>query len=159
VSAGAVEIVTLADRPDLIPVVGRWHWDEWGAGAPDVSLAEWTEALRAKSGRDRVPITWVALVDGAPAGSVSVIEHDMPTHRDLSPWLSSVFVVPARRELGLGSMLVAHGEQAARRLGYKRLFLYTDLAEPFYAHRGWEVVGRELYDRTEKAIMAKDLAP
>jgi N-acetylglutamate synthase-like GNAT family acetyltransferase len=154
-----VRIVTLADRPDLFPTVGRWHWEEWGAGAPNVSLAEWTDALRAKSGREGIPITWIALVDGAPVGSVALIERDMPTYPDLTPWLSSVYVVPERRKDGVGSALVAHAEAAARGLGVARLYLYTDSAEPFYAARGWRTIAREHYDRSLKAVMAKDLEP
>ena len=152
-----MRVVPLADRPDLFPTVGRWHWQEWGAGAPNVSLGEWTDALRAKSGRDGIPITWVALLGGVPVGSVALIERDMPTHPGLTPWLSSVYVVPERRKDGVGSALVAHAEEAARALGVVRLYLYTDSAEGFYAARGWRTIAREHYDRSLKAIMAKDL--
>ena len=154
---GRLQIVSLADRSDLFPVVGRWHCEEWGAGAPNVSLDEWTDSLRAKSGREGIPITWIGLVDGEPVGSVALIEHDMPNHRELTPWLSSVFVVPDRRGNGIGAALVTHAEEAARGLGIRRIYLYTDSAEGFYAHRGWRVIGREHYDRSLKAIMAKDL--
>jgi GNAT superfamily N-acetyltransferase len=159
VTHSGIEIVPLMDRPELFPVVGRWHWEEWGAGAPNVSLAEWTDSLRAKSRRDGIPITWVALVDGAPVGSVALIERDMPSHPDLTPWLSSVFVVPERRQDGVGTVLVAHAEDAARALGVSRLYLYTDAAEGFYARGGWRVIAREHYDRSLKAVMAKDLEP
>ena len=152
-----MRMVPLADRPELFPAVGRWHWEEWGAGAPNVSLAEWTDALRAKSGGDGIPITWVALLDGVPVGSVALIERDMPTYPDLTPWLSSVYVVPERRNDGVGSALVAHAEEAARAYGVARLYLYTDSAEAFYAARGWRTIAREHYDRSLKAIMAKDL--
>jgi GNAT superfamily N-acetyltransferase len=156
-SAMSVEIARLADLPHFIPVVAQWHWDAWGAGDPDGSLAAWTEGLRSRSGRDRIPISWVALVGPIPAGSVALNPSDMVTHPELSPWLSGLFVVPEQRSRGIGSLLTTHCERWAVRLGVDRLHLYTDAAEAFYARRGWKVSGREWYEGTEKTLMWKDL--
>ena len=133
------EIIALADAPDLIPVVAAWHWNEWGAGDPSGSLADWTENLRRRSLKDRVPTSWVGLVAGLPAGSVALVESDMSTHPELTPWLSGLFVLPEYRNAGVGSALTAHCEAAAARLGVGRLYLYTDTAAGFYAARGWSV--------------------
>jgi hypothetical protein len=48
VTVARVEIVPLADVPDLIPVVARWHWNEWGAGDPTGSLG-WVDRWAAPS--------------------------------------------------------------------------------------------------------------
>jgi predicted N-acetyltransferase YhbS len=153
-----LRIVPLADRPDLTRVVGRWHWDEWGHDDPDGSLEGWTDGLRRRSGRDRIPITWVALLGDEPVGSVALIENDMASHPELTPWLSGLFVVPGSRASGVGSALTAHCESAAADLGVGVLHLYTTTAEEFYRRRGWEVVGREIYGADEAAVMVKRFA-
>jgi len=153
------EIVALADAPHLVPVVARWHWEEWGAADPAGSLTTWTDGLRARSLRDRVPMSWVALVAGVPAGSVALIECDMVTHPELTPWLSGLLVLPAYRQHGLGSALTAHCEAAAAALGVRRMYLYTDEAAGFYAKRGWSPIATEWYEGALKTLMLKDLDP
>jgi predicted N-acetyltransferase YhbS len=153
-----LRIVPLADRPELIDVVAHWHWDEWGHEDPRGSSARWAEGLRRRAGRDAIPITWVALVDDEPVGSVALIENDMATHPELSPWLSGLFVVPDRRAEGIGSSLTGHCEAAAATLGVRLLYLYTTTSEDLYRRRGWEAVGREVYGAEEVVVMAKHLA-
>jgi predicted N-acetyltransferase YhbS len=153
-----LRIVPLADRSDLTDAVARWHWDEWGHEDPHGSLESWTEGLRRRSGRDRIPISWVALLGNEPIGSVALIDCDMATHPELWPWLSGLFVVPGSRVGGVGSALTAHCESAAAELGVRVLYLYTTTAEAFYRRRGWEVVGREVYGAEEVAVMSKRLA-
>ena len=142
------QICSLADRPDLIPVVGRWHWDEWGHEDPGGSLAGWTEAVGRRSGR-----TWAALVGGEPVGSVTLSEDESHRHPDYRPRLAFLFVVPEQRAAGIGSALIAHCETAAAGLGVRVLHLYTTI-EGYYARRGWNVVERT----AEVAVMAKELA-
>jgi GNAT superfamily N-acetyltransferase len=156
-SAARLTIVPLADRPELIPVVGRWHWDAWGHEDPIGSVETWTDGLRKRSGREAIPISWVALVDETPVGSVALVEHDMLTRRDFTPWLSGLFVLPEYRRAGIGRALIRHCEETASALGVRRLYLYTTTAETLYAQLGWRPLTRERYGSEEVLIMAKDL--
>ncbi len=133
-----IEIVTLCDRPEFIPLVARWNWAEWSDLLPCASCDAFAEDLRARTTRDRVPITFLALEDGAPAGTVSLIEDDLETRPELTPWLASLYVLPEKRGGGLGKMLVKHAVAAARRFGIGTLYLYTPGQEAFYRALGWE---------------------
>lgn len=90
----SVSIELLADHPDLVPVLARWHRDEWGQFVPGGSLEAWTRGLAGRAHRDRIPMTLVALVNGHPAGSSSLVQYDLHTRRDLTPWLAGVYVSP-----------------------------------------------------------------
>jgi amino-acid N-acetyltransferase len=57
--------------------------------------------------------------------------------------LRSLAVIPARRRTGLGSKLIAHAEQYARRQGIKSLYLLTNTAEAFFVHRGYQRIRRD----------------
>jgi GNAT superfamily N-acetyltransferase len=61
---------------------------------------------------DRIPMTIIALDDGEPIGTAALTDHDMETHRELSPWLGGVYVVPAARGRGVARALV--GDVIAR---------------------------------------------
>ena len=145
----APQIVSLSDRPDLIAVVGRWHWDEWGHEDPAGSVERWTDDVRRRAER-----TWAAVVGDEPAGSVTLSDDVSPRHPDYRPRLAFLYVAPEQRAAGIGSALTAHCEAAAAALGVRVLHLYTTIEE-YYARRGWHVVERA----RDVAVMAKALAP
>lgn len=132
-------IVAIADRPDLVPVVARWRWDEFGR--PAGRTLEQTEARVAASiSPSGPPQAFVLLVDGDPVGTASLTATDLEERSDLTPWLASVFVVPDARGRGHAARLVAAVEAAARAAGIPTLWLYTNTAERTYAQIGWEAV-------------------
>lgn len=153
-----LRIEPAADHPDLIPRLGRWHWQEWGHHDPGGSLESWTEALRARTCRDRVPATFIAFEDTRPVGSAALVEHDMDTRRDLGPWLAGVFVLPDCRGRGIASALCCHAAEAARGFGVTRLYLYTNGAERLYESLGWHPFGREPYEGRTVTLMHLDLS-
>jgi GNAT superfamily N-acetyltransferase len=152
-----VDIVSLADRPDLIPIVAGWHWHAWGHEDPTGSVEAWTAGLRQRSQRNDIPMSWAAVHDGVPVGSVSLIVNDMATHPELSPWLAGLYVTADHRGLGIGSALVEHCEATARAFGVRRMFLYTTTAQALYARHGWNVMSGERYGSEDVVIMAKEL--
>ena len=97
-------------------------------------------------------------VDGdEPVGCASLIEHDMLTRPELSPWLAGVFVPREHRRRGIGAALVERVVAEARSLGVPRLYLYTPGSGTLYLRLGWSVVERtfyrELWGETEVTIM------
>lgn len=133
-----IEIVALFDRPEFIPVVAEWNWSEWRDLLPCASCAAFAEDLRARTTRDRVPVTFLALENGAPVGTVSLIEDDLEMHPELTPWLASLYVTPGNRGAGLRTNLVSHAVEAARGFGIGTLYLYTPGQAQFYTRLGWE---------------------
>lgn len=133
--------------------LGRWGDEDPGGG----SLGSWTTGLRERSGRGSVPISWVALLDDQLVGSVALVDQDMASHPELSPWLSGLFVVPEHRGQGIGTALVRHCEAEARQLDVTRLYLHTT-AEPLYAAEGWTPMFLERYGRSRVTTMMKDVA-
>src|SRR5690606_16841289 len=57
--------------------------------------------------------------------------------------LRSLAVKPVRRRAGIGSRLVAHAENEARKHGASEIYLLTEGAEPFFARRGYTKLPRE----------------
>jgi GNAT superfamily N-acetyltransferase len=150
-----VRIVGIAERIELVPTIARWHWDEWGHHDPEGSLQSWTEGLAQRTRPAGVPTTFVALDGDAPIGSACLVEHDMSTRPDLSPWLAGVYVVPERRGRGVGSALVRHATERAGAFGIPTLFLYTNGAEAVYAKLGWRARERQTYEGRTVTIMER----
>ena len=149
----------LADYPEFIPAVARWHHDEWSYIRPGDTVEARTVRLHAECGRGEIPTTFVAFSGATLFGTAMLIAHDMDTHLDLTPWLASVFVVPDFRRRGIASALIGHVVESAARLGVKRLYLFTENAEQMYSRLGWSVLERTTYQGADAVVMSYDVPP
>lgn len=154
--SGALRFETVATRPDLVETVARWHFAEWGAGSPSATLAEWTAGIRRGVTSGGFPATYLALdpTEGdALVATASLVEADMDTRPDLTPWVAGVFVRPDRRGAGVGSALMRYVVAEAARLGLPRLYLYTHSARAFYERLGWRATEQTHYEGQDVTIM------
>ncbi|HKG25703.1 MAG TPA: GNAT family N-acetyltransferase [Thermomicrobiales bacterium] len=147
-------IETIADHLDLIETIARWHWDEWGHADPGGSPASWTAGLRERARRGAIPTTYVALDGDDLLGSVTLVEHDMATHPEWSPWLAGTYVTPAQRGQGVARGLVQHAVREAASMGVRRLYLYTESARGLYVRLGWSPLAEEEYEGQLVTVMA-----
>jgi predicted N-acetyltransferase YhbS len=148
-----LRIEHLADHPEAIPLIARWHFEQWGRKSPTRSVASAAARLRGHLRRDATPLTMVALAGQTLVGSAALVCQDMKDARpELTPWLADVFVDPARRGRGAGSALVAALVAKARALGIETLHLYTPDQEPLYARQGF-VVREHLDYRGERVAL------
>jgi GNAT superfamily N-acetyltransferase len=151
------EYVYLADRPDLIPLLASWFYNEWGVNDPHLSLETITGKLKGRLHREHLPLVLVLLRDNSPIASASLKIQEMDTHPQYLHWLGSVYVLPEMRHQGIGSKLVQSSVSEARRLGIKELYLYTRHREAFYARLGWKPIERPDYRGRPAVIMSRNL--
>jgi predicted N-acetyltransferase YhbS len=131
-----LSFVTTSAQPDLVPQVVDWLCEEFGhAGSP--SREQQITAMLAQP--DQSEETFVLLDDNVPVGTASLVNSDLPSRPDLTPWLASVLVLPPFRGKGYSAALVRRVEEAAI-LSTATLWLYTWSAEPVYAKLGWQRV-------------------
>jgi len=153
----------LSDYPGFLPVVARWHWQEWGHTDPGGTPRSWEAGLARQADADQIPGTLVAVVHGAPVGAVCLVEHDMPGHEaaaGFSPWMKGLFVSHAERRRGYGALLVSRCEAWAAALGHESLYLYTERdsgAEQLYRRLGWQIIRQCQYDGMAVTVMRKNI--
>jgi predicted N-acetyltransferase YhbS len=152
-----LKIVPLTERPQLVAQVAAWGFGEWGHLSPGETLE--TRAARIQKGMNvnRVPAAFVALDhDGAAIGSAELVFDDLKGD-PRNPWLASVFVPPEHRHKDIASALVGAVEDAARRFGYSRLYLFTSSAPQLYARLGWRALEQRDYRGEHIQVMDKAL--
>jgi GNAT superfamily N-acetyltransferase len=140
-SPGPVTVELLADHEQLIPAMGELCWREWGHPPEPTDLEWWVDVTAREAGRDRLPITWVALDErGGALGRVGLGEFDIEERRDRSPWVLGMIVRPDRRGMGVGRLLLAQLEAWAGSHGYLQVWVATGgQAIDFYRQCGWEL--------------------
>ena len=150
----AMPIEYLGDRPEFIPPLARWHYQEWAYLRPGDSVEARVARLEGWCGRGEIPLTLVATSDGELLGSASLVEHDMDNRPELSPWLAGVFVRPERRRQGIGAALVRRIMEEAKALEISKLYLYTVNSTSFYVDLGWSLMEHAVYRGKEVSIMS-----
>jgi GNAT superfamily N-acetyltransferase len=152
-----ISIVTIADRPDLVPMVAQWLWHEWWQD-DGYTLEQTRAAVAASISRSGPPQTFVLLVDGEPIGTASLVAHDLDERPDLTPWLAGVFVIPEARGRGHVIHLIQAVEAACRSAAIPIVWLYTACAERVYARAGWRSVEAiQRSGRRSVMLMRRDL--
>jgi predicted N-acetyltransferase YhbS len=151
------KIAYLADYPQFIPTIGEWLFNQWGRLSPDGSLEKSVLKVQASTNKDRVPFVLVAISNAKPLGIVCVVENDLETRADLTPWLAGVLVLPAYRHYGVGRELCLQAEKEMQSLGIKKAYLFTPDKQPFYAKMGWQKLEDTLYRDEEVSVMEKDI--
>ena len=146
-------IVNLNEEPGHLDTLAEWHHLEWSYLNPASSVSMRAEKMRSYLTEDAIPSTYVYKLDGELAGSAAIVAQDMDTHKELSPWLASVYVKPELRGKGIGSKLVLHVMQGAKDIGIETLYLFTDSKANFYAKLGWSVLSEEVYRGCRVTIM------
>jgi GNAT superfamily N-acetyltransferase len=148
-----MRIEYLSDHPEALPTLAQWQHGEWGHLRPGDTLEKRQARLWSHASGDRIPLTVVALDENEVFGSASLIEHDMETRMELTPWLAGVFVGEQYRRRGIGAELVRRIMAEARRLKVPLLYLYTLHSEKFYVALGWKLVERTSYRGDAIVIM------
>ncbi len=151
-----IQIVTTANRPDLIPVIAPWLWREW-ARAKGRSLEQVTTRLASRQADVGPEQTFVLLDGGVAAATASLVHHDLDPRPELTPWLASVFVDPPFRGRGHAVRLVRAVEATALAGGVRRLWLHSEHAAELYARIGWIADGPEVDHGHAVTLMHRDL--
>ncbi len=135
-----ITIQTLASRPEFIPHLADWAYRQWyGTRSTDFRLV--VEGFRRRA-QVNIPLSWVALEDSVPVGMVSLTKIELRARADLSPWLSSLYVIPGERGKGTAGFLINTVITHCRSLGLPDVYLFTgenheiDLFS-YYTLRGW----------------------
>ena len=148
----------LADYSHYITELAGWHHGHWQHLNPaDYTLVDRIQEYEQACQTDAIPLMLVAHDGSKPLASTRLIQNDMQSHPELSPWLASLYVHPDHRNQGIANALIRRLEQEAQRLGYIRLYLYTEDRMSLYMNAGWQVLCKEDYYAQQVTIMYRNL--
>lgn len=132
-----IEIDLLADHARHKERVADWLWRAFGHGADRGFYAALVDSSLRRHG---LPITFIALDDGRPVGTVGLWRCDLLSRQDLTPWLAALYVDEAYRGRGLGRQLQDVVKRFSRRAGFASLYLYATFTG-YYERHGWDCIG------------------
>lgn len=151
-----IDIINLRDDPDNLLMLATWHQQEWSYLNPGEDIKQRIARMQAYLNQNFIPGTFIAK-DKTLLGSAAIVEQDMETEPQLTPWLASVYVRPESRRQGIGKRLVTHAMDQAIKHNVHRLYLYTPDRQDFYLGLGWKSLRDERYQEHDVTIMYIDL--
>jgi len=146
-------IFDLKEKAEHIPTLAAWHHEAWSHLNPAGSIEKRIEKMQNYLADTSVPKMFVWVEGDSVVGSAGILNSDMDTKPELTPWLASVYVKSDRRNEGIGAALVKKVMQHAQALGHAELFLFTQDKESLYKRIGWETISREEYRGELVAVM------
>ncbi len=153
-SLSSLNIDYLGNHSQFIPVIAKWHQDEWHHISPDLSTQSRIKLYRSYKNSAAIPNCLLALINHKPVGSACLVASDMDTHTHMGPWLASVYVHEDYRCQGIASQLIEQCLQNAQQTGAKTLYLFTPDKTMFYQKRGWRLIESSLYHGEKVDIMS-----
>lgn len=148
----------LEERPGFIPQLAAWCHEEWKDFYGGKTVDDIRAYFAANTSRDQIPITYVAVDDGQPCGTVTldVEDLDLRGYENISPWLVCLYVEKSHRGRGLGGQLIQHAMAEASRLKLSSLHLWTENLEPIYLKLGWRALERTQFHGHDITVMRRD---
>lgn len=137
-----IEIINLANKPEHIKTVVDWLFSEWGNN----NYEYWNCWVRSSLCVDKVPQTFIVLVDNRIAGTYSIWRCDLQSRQDLYPWLGGIFVSEEFRGKTfdgekLGVCIQKHALSQLKKLGFEKAYLFTEKTTAYYEKFGWQYIG------------------
>jgi len=84
-----------------------------------------------------LPGFYLLLKEEAIVGCYALLTNDLISRQDLYPWLGCLFIEETERGQQLGNLLMQHGINEAKRLGFNTVYLTTD-HDSYYEKYGWQ---------------------
>lgn len=153
-----MKIEFLKENPVFYDTIAECMFREWGHLHEGATLARYYNYLEEKLNTDRIPLTIIAKSRANELlGFASLVSSDMEINKDITPWISGVFVVPEHRGNGIGRLMISRLEQLARGFGFDKLYLYTFDKEDFYRSLSWEKLKTDRYLNSTVSVMFRNL--
>ncbi len=116
-----------------------WYYN-WLGKENNETLEEIKHTFKHSINKNKLPQTFVALVNGEPAGMYQLaVFDDLNCRPDLYPWLINVFVTEKFRGQKICEELMQTVNNNAKSLNLKQLYLYTNHVG-LYEKYGWKFI-------------------
>ena len=132
-----MEIYNVKDLTDRFSEAVDLFWGYWGS---ENNRPFYEQCMKNSDGFDGIPRFYVAMIEGEMVGTYALLRNDINSRHDLYPWFACLYVKDQHRGKGIAASLLQHGARQAKNLGFKTLYLESNL-EGFYEKLGWKENG------------------
>lgn len=131
-----IKIKQLTDEKSIyFPIICKWQKDWWGKEHKEDRVIEFMKRCLNK---DKLPVTYIALVDDEVAGMYQIDMYDnIDVRPDYYPWLLNVYVDERYRGQGICTLLMNHAKETFKKFNFRRVYLHSKHIN-LYEKYGWK---------------------
>lgn len=151
-----MDIIYLADKPELVPTLAKWTYDTWSLYDNQLTFEMCVESVKSKLNHDKMPLALVMMDGNTPIGMASLkTKIKLGGYEEKSPWLGSLFVHQSYRDKAVGIMLLDAIYKKAKELGFSEIFVFASDpdAAKWYFKQGWELFARDMFRSHEVQLL------
>lgn len=150
-----LEIINVKEYTKGIDKAIEYIHGVWGN---EENFMFYKDAINHSYSKGKLPQFFVLLKDEKIIGCSALIINDFISRHDLYPWLACLFIDERERGNEYGNMLMKYAEEQAKKAGFSKLYLTTDL-NGYYEKYGWNRIedGIDLFTMKPTRIYAKKL--
>jgi GNAT superfamily N-acetyltransferase len=151
-----MHFLPLTTRTDVIPLVARWLYEEWGHQIQGNTYERTCQRLIAAAASNGLPMYLGAFEGDSVVGCGALKLREMEIYPKREHWLGSVYVTPERRGQAIASRLVEAVVAACPRFGVSVLSLQTERPNGgLYAKLHWQAVERVWFHGKQVTVMER----
>lgn len=153
-----MELILLADRPEAIPTIAHWYFEQWGHLDVDESVENICDRMQKFLQRDSIPLSVLAIEADEILGVAELKYREMDIYPEKEHWIGGVFVAVEHRGKGIASCIIKKIIKIAASLKVQTLYLQTvRLDGGVYTGLGWQRCEQVNYQGQEVLVMARQL--
>jgi GNAT superfamily N-acetyltransferase len=131
-----IEIISLNDFPSYMDEIITYVDKNWNA-----VVKAFTDVVnQCFTKKSYLPQCYIMVRDEKIIGFYQLVEQELLVRKDLSPWITCIFIDEKERGKRLSARLLKHGRSIAGNLGYEKVYLTTDHIQ-FYEKFGFREIG------------------
>lgn len=128
-----LRIDNLADRLEDLELIKKWLTQ---SQTNELLTKYCTNISLNKNNKFDIPMILIALLDEKPVGTISLLSDSMIKDNKYTPWISNMFVVEDKRNMGIGTYMHNYMLEEALTMGYEKLYVSTNL-DGYFERLGW----------------------
>ena len=145
-----MEIISIKDNNNYLTEYIKLCNQEWGKNKTPKELSDYIEEKKHKIQTEDKVISILGLIDNKELiGFISLFKYDGEDRKDLTPWYATMYVKKEYRKYGYSKILNDAILKEASKLGYKKVFLKTELNN-YYEKFGAKYLDK--LNKTEKLL-------
>lgn len=136
----SIQIISLRERPELASVAIEYANQNWSPVSKYFNEA----VNHTVTGNEQLPLSFLLLKSDKIIGFYALQEHDVIEKKDITPWITLIFVDESERGQNLIKEILLHGRKTAGNLGFSKVYLSSSHIQ-LYEKYGFKEIGLDMF--------------
>ena len=114
------------------------HYNHWSKFSPTMDYKNTKDKFEnIYTKNDAIPFGIAMFDDDNLIGFLVIKEHCLEKYLEYTPWISDLMIFDEYRKKGYGKKMIDNALEVLKKLGYEKVYLWTDKAPVFYEKIGF----------------------